>query len=174
MTVNPNWTFEEAQAEHSKVIAADPKRENDPTTPLFQWFALKHLEVCREFFQDGDEFQLMLAIKECAQHDLPLPDWAAHAYLRGYYAVVNAQTKSWDEAFSAPYKKNTNLNATRKKRELELAVFNEVRSILNLEPGTPIDTGLFERVAAKFNIGKTLAGEYYYAAKSRLQTSGNF
>lgn len=33
------------------------------------------------------------------------------------------------------------------------------------EPDTPIDEAFFERIGKEFNLGKTLAAEYYYDAK---------
>jgi hypothetical protein len=169
LTVNPNWTFEEAIAEHDKEIAANPEKWNDPTTPLFQWCALQRLEIYRENFQNGNKYSLMLAIRICANHDLILPDWVSKAYITAFDGVQNYRNKSWDEVFGAPNKKGTNLNASRKKRELKLAVLLEVRRIYFSQlPRPAIDILMYEEVGKKFNIGKTLAAEYYYSALKML------
>lgn len=170
VTVNSEWTFEQAKAEQDKVIAANPERWSDPETPLFQWLALKQLDEYKESFLAGDRFLLMLAIRKCAQCGLPLPEWVSRAYIKAFDSVLNARVKSWDEAFSPPYKKGANLAALRKKRELEFGVWNEIRGIIDQEPETKVDTALFEKVGARFNIGKTLCSEYYYSVN---KLSGN-
>lgn len=78
--------------------------------------------------------------------------------------MLNCREKSWDVVFGAPFPKGANIRARRKKRTLMFAVLNEVRRIRDSDPERTIDAHLFEEVGAKFNIGKTLADEYYYAA----------
>lgn len=58
------------------------------------------------------------------------------------------------------------MSALKKKREFKYAVFNEVEQARRA--GTAVDEHLFETAGKKFNIGKTLASEFYYEAKSRL------
>lgn len=165
MTVNPNWTFEEAIAEHDKEIAANPEKWNDPATPLFQWEALQRLKMLRESFQNGHKYSLMLAIRICANHDLILPDWVSQAYISAFDGVHTFHNKSWDEVFGMPNPKWTDLNASKKKRGLKLAVLLEVRRIYFSQlPRPAIDVLMYEEAGKKFNIGKTLAGEYYNAA----------
>lgn len=165
MAANPNWTFEEALAEHERVLALDPSRSYaDPTLPFLQWAALQDLKQSEEKFNKGDGWALMRAICACARCSLPLPDWAAKAYLRAYYKVVGCEEKSWDAVFGEPYPKGTNLNALKKKRELKFEVFNTIIDAVKRDPGTAIDSQLFEDVGKKFNIGKTLAEEYYREA----------
>jgi len=172
MVANPNWTFEEAQAEHARVLALDPSRASaDPTLPFFQWAALQDLKQLEEMFNRGNGGALMRAICECARCDLPLPDWAANAYLRAYYKVVGCEEKSWDAVFGKPYRKGINLNALKKKRELKFEVFNTIIGVVKRDPGTAIDSQLFEEVGKKFNIGKTLAEEYYREACEILEFS---
>ncbi len=169
MTVNPEWTLAEAQAEHDKACAANPARAwVDPTLPLFQWFALKAIDRCREAFQGGDKFELLHAIRECANHDLPLPDWAARAFISAYDTILNFKAKSWDDVLGAPIPKGAHLNVLRERRELKFGVLNRVHEILARAPETPIDQYLFETVGKEFGIGKTLAAEYYYAAKRQM------
>lgn len=167
-TVNSEWTFEEAKAEHDKFIAANPEQSLQPDTPLFQWCALKEIDQYKEKFLAGDRFLLMLAIRKCAQCGLPLPEWVSQAYIESFDHVLNCRVKSWDEAFSPPYKKGTNIAALRKRRNLKFGVLNEVRRIIAMEPKTKIDGALFERVGARFNIGKTLCAEYYYSVNKAL------
>jgi hypothetical protein len=166
--VNKDWTFEEALNANQVELNKTPGRSSsDPTLPLFQWWTLSELEHCRENF-DSDPYWLMTAIRLCANHELPLPEWAATAYIKAYDDVHNARKKSWDEVFGKPYEKGSHLNAIRKERNLEFDVLNSITNRLREVPPPAIDCALFEEIGKDFNIGKTLASKYYYAAKERL------
>lgn len=119
-------------------------------------------EVLRANFEGGNERALMLAIRNCAEYGVPLPEWVSAAYIKAYDAVSGAAVKSWDDVFGAPYPKGTQLAALRKRRRLRFAVRSAVAEILREHPQTPIDEALFERVGERFNIGKTLASDLYY------------
>jgi hypothetical protein len=163
--IDKNLSLDEANAEHEKFLANNPNMSYaDPSLPLFQWAALNDLEHMKEVFEKGDSYLLMTAIRVCACHSLPLPNWAASAYIKAYDSVNNARDKSWDSVFGLPYKKGTHLSAIRKKRVTKVKVWIEIKDILKKNPKTAIDEALFESVGKKNNIGKTLASEYYYEA----------
>lgn len=163
MTVNPEWTLEEAKAANEKALAESPGRSfADPTLPIAQWLGLKSLEKCHSRYESGDKLELMRAIRICANHDLVMPEWVWKGYITAFDTVLGARAKSWDDVFGMPWPKGTNLNAVRKKRDLKFAVWNEVCDIRQRSPETPIDVELFAQVGRKFNLGKTLASEYYY------------
>lgn len=166
--VNKDWTLEEALAANQSKLEANPTlSDSDPTLPLFQWAALHRLDDCQEMYE-GDKCGLMTAIRICANHDLPLPGWAAKAYIKAYDTVNNARAKSWSAVFGDPYPKGRHLSAIRKRRMFGFAVWNEIKTILQMRPDTAIDESLFETVGKKFNIGKTLASEYYYATVNQM------
>lgn len=165
MVPNSNWTFDEAYAEHSQWLIANPDKKSHPAAPLYQWFALQKLNQLEACFADGDEFALMDAIHECAKHDLVLPEWAARAYLKGYYAVVNARSKSWDEVFGSPYPPRVKLHNARTNRVNGAIIYDLVNQILMDEPKTPIDRGLFERVGKMVNVSDSQAEKLYYKEK---------
>lgn len=142
---------------------ADIAKEKPYLSPFSQWCALHELDECKRLFESGDEFLLMTAIRICANHDLPMPNWVATNYIKAYQTVVGARSKSWDQVFGLPYPKGTHLNAVRKKRLLKFRVWSDVKKILNMNPKTPIDEAIFELVGKRVGIGKTLASEYYYA-----------
>lgn len=170
MKVNPKWTLAEALAEHQRVLENDASRsDSEPNLPLYQWAACHDLEHLQEAFAGGDKFALMRAIRICANHDLPMPEWTSKAYIKAYDAVVNAREKSWDAVFGQPYPKGSHLSAIRKQRTLQFAVHNRISDVRKTDPAIAIDVDLFDRVGQEFNIGKTLAAEYYYAVKQRLQ-----
>jgi len=159
---DPDWTAIQASE------ATEPTKDwNDPTQPFYRWAAHHDLAERCKLFESGDVFQLMHAIRICANHDMPLPEWVSRAYISAYDRVVSAQAKTWGDVFGQPYPKGIHLNAVKKRRNLIPAVWVAVRSILDMEPGTPIDGMLFERVGKKLNIGKSQAAEFYYEAKRR-------
>ena len=164
---NPVWTLEEAQAATEKVCATGAPPHH-PHLPIFRWFAHHRVEEQRKAFEAGDKFALMHALRICANHALPMPDWAARAYIRAYDTIVNARAKSWDQVLGAPYSKGTHLAAVRKRRKLQVAVRNRIRALRQSDPDLPIDAALFERVGMELGLGKTLAAEYYYTAKKRM------
>lgn len=165
---DPEWSFEEAQEANEREMAATGKQFCDPTLPFSRLVAHHELVALGEQFKKGDQWVLMQAIRVCANHDMPLPEWASRAYIRAYDSVNWARAKSWDEVFGRPYPKGTNMKATRKRRIGTFQVWNRVREIQRQEPDTPISEALFERVGKEFNLGKTLASEYYYIAKRRF------
>ena len=169
MTALNEWTLQEAQAATDAALAADPPRASaDPTLPLFQWAALQDIEASRAVIERGDGFALLGAVRKCANHDLAMPEWLAKQFIRRYDRVLNCRAEIWDEVFGKPYPKGTDINAMRKRRELGFAVWLEVQSILNQEPETTIDAGLFERVGERFKIGKSFADKLYYSGRSEL------
>lgn len=168
--VKKEWTLEDARAANDAALAVDPARSDaDPTLPLYQWAALHQLDEYEKYYLQ-DSYWLMTAIRTCANHDLPLPDWASRAYIKAYDAVNNARAKSWSAVLGDPYPKGRHLSAIRKRRMFTLAVWQEIQNTLIDKPETPIDTYLFETVGKKFSIGKTLASEYYYAVKKSKES----
>lgn len=165
--VNKDWTSEEAWAANQAALQENPSRPwTDPTLPLKQWFALQELDICHKNYEKHP-YLLMTAIRICANHELPLPEWAATAYIRAYDTVNNARAKSWDTVFGNPYPKGKHLSAIRKKRMNGVAVWNEITRIRQMDPDIPIDEELFEIVGKKLGLGKTLASEYYYDEKKK-------
>ncbi|MDO8335036.1 MAG: hypothetical protein Q7T35_10255 [Nitrosomonas sp.] len=167
-----DWTLEEAKAANAAALLENPERnDSDPTLPIFQWFALHELDNLHARYKQGEKFALMLAIRQCANHDLVMPPWVATAYIKVFDVVLNCNSKDWNEVFGNPIPKGAQLNALRQKRRLKFAVFNEVNDILKRDPSRAIDGILFDEVGEKFGISKTLADEYYYSVKKILPIS---
>ena len=160
-------SFEEAQALTGN--------DTSPTSPLFQWASAKYINESRKRIEDGDGFEVLACIRRCVTNGLIAPTWLGKEFNKRYDAVLNCHAKSWDDdiAFGVPYKKGTHINALHKKRKFMFAVFNEIRTIVKENSDTPIDIGLFEAVGKKFNIGKSLAEEYYYDAKKYMPPQDN-
>lgn len=138
--------------------------------PIFQWNAAQEIIKLKSEVEKGDGFTVLECIRKCVTFELIAPQWLAYAFNSKYDAVMTFRAKSWDDpkSFGKPYKKGTNINARRKERMLKFAISNEAKKLLREYPDTPIDDYFFEQIGKKFNIGKTLASEYYYKAKAQL------
>lgn len=155
-------TFEEA----NKLSNTEDLRIN----PIFQWNAAQEINQLKSEVEKGDGFTVLECIRKCVTFELIAPQWLAYAFNSRYDAVLNFRAKSWDDpkSFGKPYKKGTNINARRKERITKYAIYYEAKRLLRENPETPMDEYFFEKIGKKFNIGKTLASEYYYKAKSSL------
>lgn len=167
--VNKDWTFENVQAAHKAALLENPARHPcDPTLPFPQWYALRKLDVLQTSYEQGNTFALMSAINICATYEVIMPSWVALTYMKAFRAVVTYESKDWNEVLGKPFPKDTNLKAKRKKCKLQLNVYHKVNSLRRTDPERAIDAGLFEEAGKTYNIGKTLAEEYYYETKKIL------
>lgn len=163
MIVDKDWTPDEAINATKEALREDPSLGgNVKTLPMFQWVALNQLDRRHEDYRSGDASALAAAIQLCAQHDLVMPAWVSMAFADGYYRVKGGLEKSWDGVFGRPHPKGRHIAAIAKKSKLQPSVYAAVKNYLKDNPNTPIDEALFEKVGGQFNIGKTLASEYYY------------
>lgn len=153
------------QAEFEKAHPKEIWREG----PLYQFVATSELAGWKRSYEAGDDMALLSAVRSCAQYGLKMPDWVATEFIRKYDLVLNCKVKTWDEAFGAPYPKNSNINAMRKRREHQPCVFNRVTE-LNKQ-GVPVNDELFRIVGAEMNISASLCRKYYYEIKSRMANS---
>jgi hypothetical protein len=153
-----NWTLEQAQEEQAR---AEAEGKTGPRTPFFQWVALNEVERLRLQFEMGSDFALLQAVAECALHGLVMPPWLSQNYLERYRKVVHADVGTWDEAFGRPYPKGKHLESLQQRRDLRLAVYNEIRARLASAEAPAKDDLFYEEVGAKFKIGKTLCKDLY-------------
>lgn len=154
-----------AVRETELIIAADPERDiADPTLPIYKVAAEDELTQEQAKFEAGSGIALLGAIRICANHDLPLPQWAARAYIKAYDKVLSCTAGSWDEVFGRPYKKGTHLAALRKRR------MNRIRVWLAMKHRgeRPIDEQLFEDIGKPLGLGKTLVSELYYEGQRQF------
>ncbi len=149
------------------ILAANPDRGiADPTLPIYKVAAEESLLQERAKFEAGEKIALLGAIRICANHDMPLPDWAASAFIRGYDNVLACRSDSWDEVFGRPYKKGAHLSRMRQAREKRGAVWLKVNAAVQRDE--PINRELFESIGREIGVGKTRAEELYAQAKRML------
>lgn len=158
----PDHPLNVARDETRRILVLEPSRIADPTLPIYRYQAGLDFVTLGERFSKGDRGALFSAIRVASVHGLPLPAWAAEAFVRGYNQVLNCRIDSWDEAFGKPFRKGAHLSALRKKRESRMAVLLAVQEAI--ENDETICSELFERVGRPLGLGKTLTEEFYYEA----------
>lgn len=172
MSIEDDRDWQELSKAQQKFEDENPDK-NRPAGPLYQAAALDHLLVERKRFEAGDRMALLAAIRRCACHDLPLPDWASRAYIRAYDKVLNCQSNSWDEVFGKPYP-GKHLASLLTQRQKGPAIYQRIRYLrkehyeaqedgsCKLVSSIPIDEALFERVGEEFGMKKTRCSVLYY------------
>lgn len=159
------WTFEQAQEEQREFASGLPSN----LSPIHIWSAFRDLELLEDEYKKTDNgFTVLAAVRKCANHDLVMPDWLVKAFIKRYDTVLNCRAESWDTVFNRPYKKGLHLSALRRKRMSEFQVFLEICRTIENDPSIAISKSLFEEVGKKFNLGTTLAEEYYRSAVKKV------
>jgi len=156
------WSIEEAMQAEEEALK---KGANGPTTPLWQWLALHALDELEAAYKEGDEGALFAAIRQCANHDLVMPEWVSSSFIRGYDKVLSCRVRTWSEAFGKTGFEGKDLKNHRQNQHLRFKIYGEVVKLKKEHEKRPTDEWLFEEVAEKFNIKKTLANRLYYEAK---------
>lgn len=122
------------------------------------------------FYKAGDNEALLSAIRLCFQWRLPVPEWAADAFLEKSNKWYAYETKSLDEALGIMWPAGEHIAASKKRRELKFGVYNRVRELHGQDKKRyPIGAGTFEHVGAEFNLSGAVASKYYYAADKAVR-----
>lgn len=130
------------------------------------------IDACEALFLSGNKWALMQVINLCAQESKPLPAWAAAAYMEAFKKVQTKEVKSWDDVFGAVLLKGQHRNSLHKKNTKMWELYNYAQQLLNEKPSTPVDLSFFDGIGKRFNVGRTLASEYYYEAQNVLKDLG--
>ena len=130
---------------------------------IFDEFHRQEIEQCRIQFEGGESRALLSALYHCAMRDFPMPDWLSRAFLRAYREGIHYKVRSWDDVFGSPSPKGKNLELARVRRTQIFEVYLCVRGIIDREPNTAIDQGLFERVGKELGISWSTVKNLYYA-----------
>lgn len=164
--IDKDWTPDEAIAADDDAQKSDPHYEFRHG-PLCQWQALHDLDGLESSFDSGDRAALFAAIRLCASRELPLPPWAAAAFIAGYDEVLNCRADSWDDVFGRPWPRGFHLNEARHRRQKKFQIFLRIRDIRESDPTRSLDEQFFEEIGKEFAVGKTLCKKLYYLAGGR-------
>ena len=124
--------------------------------------AHKQLDEYRQQFEAGEADALFLALLFCAKYGLLMPDWLDWELHQVWHRFIKREADNLGDAFGITWPKGKHKSAYLKRRRLTFAVYSRVQELCR---DKAIGDALFEEVGEEFNIGKTLASEYYYAAK---------
>ena len=151
------WTFEQALADDELFNGETA----DPTRPISRWFAMRNLDrLQRTVAQSKKGFDVLAAVRVCANCDLVMPDWLVREFITRYISVLSCSVKSWDDAFGRPYPKGRHIAALRKALRHRAGVFVDVIDMV--KRGRKINKELFKEVGKARGLGATLAEKLYY------------
>lgn len=128
--------------------------------------APKNFAKRQKHFEEGHNGALLDAIAVAAFAGVPLPEWAAEAFLKSYHDVVTRKLhRSWDEVFGEPHGKGKHLPAMRRKDALAGRVFKRVQELRQRKSDpVKIGDGMWEIVGDEMGIAAGRVKEYYYFA----------
>jgi hypothetical protein len=101
-------------------------------------------------FEKGDDRALLKTINECCLHNIPLPEWAAAAYVERYRRGYHGEIRSWDEVFGQPTRYGTG-ERIKRKIEQSRAVLEEVERVR--AEGEPLDDEEFTTIGRRLGVG---------------------
>jgi len=138
------WTWEQAAVEDINF------KGTNAVSPLARWFAMRDLDLLQQIIcEEKSSRAVLLAIRECAEHRLAMPDWLAHEFINQVHRVTSGQVASWDEVFGRPLPKGRHLET---RRSAYLNQFSVLKKVTELRAsGLPVGKGLFEMAAEQLN-----------------------
>ena len=122
-------------------------------------------------FSEGQRPALFAALKLCAEFEIPLPKWAAEAFLEGYRRVERLELDSWDAAFGVPKQKSARLDALQRRRDLVWKVAHRVEMLRRTKPGQSLDW-VYGQIATELGISVKMVRELSNAAMRKKPVDG--
>ena len=89
-----------------------PNADGVPDGAFWKWQAAQ--KITRH--KDQYEANPIHGIADCLRAKITPPDWLTSAFLKQFDRVKDAEVRTWDEAFGAPYPKSVHLETIRKSR----------------------------------------------------------
>ena len=133
-----------------------------------QQVAAAACERARLRFNQGNKGAILDAVYACATVGVPLPEWAATAFVKASDDVKRKMLHaSWDDVFGIPHLKGEKLPAKRNKAAKMWPVWLRVLELRQQQPGRDH----FDRAAQDFKISVALAKEYFYEAQKLCPVS---
>ena len=161
----PSWDEDEATDAQGRWEAALPHfygRMADEG-PFHRWLARNSLEHLHYLFAiRGDSKALLRAIRDCSDHGLDVPYWAATAFAAGVHAVQFASAMTWDRAFGRPYPKGAHKTKERARwwqTGLVLAAVIQARL-----KGSAISQSVFDEVGEAIGLSGATVSRLWYRA----------
>lgn len=126
------------------------------------------LKQCRADYDAGNRGALADAVYYCSAFGQLLPNWAANAWIKGYWHILNLEVVSWHELLAN--KSPLEGKALTKER----IKAKQRRDVIRYAPDdVPIDrdpeAGFFKRIADKTGLTPRQAKERYYELPSHVR-----
>ena len=126
---------------------------------LPEWY----LATMKADAESGDNHAYLFALKLCLEMDTKPPRWVADHVADGLDRFLVAEEKELGAALGVEREDYFYRASAEKRAKIAAPVAYRI-AVLHFMDGEALDDGLFERVGKEFNIGKTLAKEYYYGS----------
>ena len=129
-----------------------------PHAPLNRWNAARRVSAVQASCGAENGGCMVLACMAlCIEHDLTLPHWLRAEFVRRHQRVVNAELRTWDEAFGKPWPARSRLPNTKRRMVLKPVVYEAVRVAVEVPNARAIDRILFGEIGAQMGVGLSAA-----------------
>ncbi len=129
------------------------------------------LEAKRVKFEGGNQAILLSAIRFCGDQKIVMPEWLVDAFAKVTNRWYSYKCKTLDEAFGIAWPKGKQFAAAQKKARYALAIFLDVEQQRSMR--RPVNAELFREVGKRHGLSKTVAEEYYRAARAQTGAIGS-
>jgi hypothetical protein len=106
--------------------------------------------IYRSEFEAGDDRALLDVFYWCCLHGLPIPAWAATAFVERYRRGHSGEIRTWDEVFGRPAGYGTG-DRLKRKIEQERVVLEEVQRLQS--EGESLNEAEFEAIGRRLGVG---------------------
>ncbi len=172
------WHANTSEMEAAQTAWLASGKNGSPEDPASQFWAVANIAARRVKITlpgatDEKAREILWCVRVCLSHRIIAPEWLADAFSTRFDAVFNAEVGSWGDplAFGTPYPKGTHIAALRKGLKNGPKVVKAVEALLESNPETAIDKGLFQQIGKPLGLGATLAEELYYDFRVKLPQS---
>ena len=129
-------------------------------------FAKAYLAQLHADFKAGTRAALFTAVSFCHGERRVAPDWVVDEFAEAMIRFFLMEAEDLGEAFGIAHPKGTRVRGGRKNTRLSFEVFGQVTDAIST--GRKVDNALFEEIAERLSIGKTLTQDLYYTATTQF------
>lgn len=143
--------------------AGQPNGINESIDAWKAWCAAQRILEHRDTFE-GNGTAVLAGIGLALQNGVMPPPWLVKAFLRCWDRFESLEVRSLDEAFEHAPPTKRKADAIKRRRALIPEVHRLLAEAIYKNPNEPIVVDLFDKVAEKIGISRTLCEELYREA----------
>lgn len=136
---------------------------DDPRAPVRQWNARQRADELRADYEAGREVALLEVVRECADHGLTIPEWAAAEFARRLDNARLFRVRTLDEAFGRFLPDGKSFTAAKKRTQKSLAIYRDAAELKKRGFGT--GEALFAELGRRHGVSASTARDYFYSAR---------